>query len=106
MNFQVVIDSIAEFQKYSLLFNFSILLFCFSNILLISRFGNRIFGPIWNRNSVACVVLTFKEPFGTQGRGGYFDDFGIIRWERLHSDKCKFKKKLVCKLSLIAFFTS
>ncbi|XP_036844674.1 glucose-6-phosphate 1-dehydrogenase isoform X3 [Oncorhynchus mykiss] len=43
------------------------------------KFGNRIFGPIWNRNSVACVVLTFKEPFGTQGRGGYFDDFGIIR---------------------------
>ncbi|KAA0706805.1 Glucose-6-phosphate 1-dehydrogenase [Triplophysa tibetana] len=31
------------------------------------------------RDSVACVVLTFKEPFGTQGRGGYFDDFGIIR---------------------------
>lgn len=43
------------------------------------RFGNRIFGPIWNRDSVACVVLTFKEPFGTQGRGGYFNDFGIIR---------------------------
>uniref|UniRef100_A0A8C7ZEQ7 glucose-6-phosphate dehydrogenase (NADP(+)) n=1 Tax=Oryzias sinensis TaxID=183150 RepID=A0A8C7ZEQ7_9TELE len=45
----------------------------------LSGFGNRIFGPIWNRDSVACVVLTFKEPFGTQGRGGYFDDFGIIR---------------------------
>merc|ERR1712141_380942 len=24
-------------------------------------------------------VMTFKEPFGTQGRGGYFDEFGIIR---------------------------
>ncbi|XP_029011617.1 glucose-6-phosphate 1-dehydrogenase-like isoform X2 [Betta splendens] len=47
--------------------------------LMVLRFGNRIFGPLWNRNSVACVVLTFKEPFGTQGRGGYFDDFGIIR---------------------------
>ncbi|KAJ0036818.1 hypothetical protein NQD34_005495 [Periophthalmus magnuspinnatus] len=47
--------------------------------LMVLRFGNRIFGPIWNRNSVSCVVLTFKEPFGTQGRGGYFDDFGIIR---------------------------
>ncbi|XP_056279693.1 LOW QUALITY PROTEIN: glucose-6-phosphate 1-dehydrogenase-like [Pseudoliparis swirei] len=47
--------------------------------LMVLRFGNRIFGPIWNRNSVACVVLTFKEPFGTQGRGGYFDDFGVIR---------------------------
>ncbi|CAB1453100.1 unnamed protein product [Pleuronectes platessa] len=47
--------------------------------LMVLRFGNRIFGPIWNRDSLACVVLTFKEPFGTQGRGGYFDDFGIIR---------------------------
>uniref|UniRef100_H2UQV8 Glucose-6-phosphate 1-dehydrogenase n=1 Tax=Takifugu rubripes TaxID=31033 RepID=H2UQV8_TAKRU len=47
--------------------------------LMVLRFGNRIFGPIWNRNNVACVVLTFKEPFGTQGRGGYFDNFGIIR---------------------------
>ncbi|KAM9584593.1 LOW QUALITY PROTEIN: glucose-6-phosphate 1-dehydrogenase [Morphnus guianensis] len=47
--------------------------------LMVLRFGNRIFGPIWNRDNVACVVLTFKEPFGTEGRGGYFDDFGIIR---------------------------
>lgn len=43
------------------------------------RFANRIFGPIWNRDNVACVILTFKEPFGTEGRGGYFDEFGIIR---------------------------
>ncbi|XP_072017532.1 glucose-6-phosphate 1-dehydrogenase-like [Amphiura filiformis] len=47
--------------------------------LLILRFGNRIFGPIWNRDSIASVMISFKEPFGTQGRGGYFDDFGIIR---------------------------
>ncbi|XP_031421522.1 glucose-6-phosphate 1-dehydrogenase isoform X2 [Clupea harengus] len=47
--------------------------------LMVLRFGNRIFGPIWNRDSIASVVLTFKEPFGTQGRGGYFDEFGIIR---------------------------
>lgn len=26
-----------------------------------------------------CVILTFKEPFTTQGRGGYFDKYGIIR---------------------------
>lgn len=47
--------------------------------LLTLRFGNRIFGPTWNRESVACVVITFKENIGTQGRGGYFDSFGIIR---------------------------
>ncbi|XP_071980383.1 glucose-6-phosphate 1-dehydrogenase isoform X1 [Engystomops pustulosus] len=47
--------------------------------LMVLRFGNRIFGPLWNRDHIASVVLTFKEPFGTQGRGGYFDEFGIIR---------------------------
>ena len=43
------------------------------------RFANAIFQPIWNRNNIASVVITFKEPFGTKGRGGYFDEFGIIR---------------------------
>jgi len=47
--------------------------------LLILRFGNRIFGPVWNRDNIASVTISFKEPFGTQGRGGYFDEFGIIR---------------------------
>lgn len=46
---------------------------------MVLRFANRIFGPLWNRDHIASVVLTFKEPFGTQGRGGYFDEFGIIR---------------------------
>jgi len=33
----------------------------------------------WNRDNIAQVQITFKEPFGTEGRGGYFDSFGIIR---------------------------
>lgn len=44
--------------------------------LITLRFGNRIFAPIWNRDHIASVMITFKEPFGTQGRGGYFDEFG------------------------------
>lgn len=47
--------------------------------LLVMRFGNIWMENMWNRNYVQCVVLTFKEPFGTQGRGGYFDQYGIIR---------------------------
>ena len=47
--------------------------------LMTLRFGNQIFNPTWNRGSIASVIITFKEPFGTQGRGGYFDEFGIIR---------------------------
>ena len=34
---------------------------------------------MWNRNAIESVTLTFKEDFGTDGRGGYFDNFGIIR---------------------------
>ncbi|KAJ8321133.1 hypothetical protein KUTeg_001315 [Tegillarca granosa] len=47
--------------------------------LMVLRFANKIFSPIWNRENIASVVISFKEPFGTQGRGGYFDEFGIIR---------------------------
>ncbi len=47
--------------------------------LLVLRFGNLFFERLWNRDSIQCVMLTFKEPFGTEGRGGYFDNYGIIR---------------------------
>merc|ERR1711962_952428 len=47
--------------------------------LLSLRFANTIIAPTWNRDHIASVVISFKEPFGTQGRGGYFDEFGIIR---------------------------
>lgn len=47
--------------------------------LMTLRFGNRLFSPSWNRENIANVTFSFKEPFGTYGRGGYFDEFGIIR---------------------------
>jgi len=47
--------------------------------LSVLRFSNNWFESNWNRNNIECVVLTFKEPFGTDGRGGYFDKYGIIR---------------------------
>ncbi|KAH9501566.1 glucose-6-phosphate 1-dehydrogenase [Dermatophagoides farinae] len=47
--------------------------------LIVLRFGNRIFAPIWNHEHISSIQITFKEPFGTMGRGGYFDRFGIIR---------------------------
>ena len=43
------------------------------------RFANVLFSNSWNRNYIDNVQITFKEPFGTEGRGGYFDEFGIIR---------------------------
>ncbi|KAH0562277.1 hypothetical protein GP486_003022 [Trichoglossum hirsutum] len=47
--------------------------------ILVLRFGNEFFGATWNRNHIHNVQISFKEPFGTEGRGGYFDEFGIIR---------------------------
>ncbi len=43
------------------------------------RFANTFLGPTWHRNFISNVQICFKEPFGTDGRGGYFDEFGIIR---------------------------
>ncbi|KAI8898854.1 glucose-6-phosphate dehydrogenase [Globomyces pollinis-pini] len=47
--------------------------------LMVLRFANVFFGAVWNRFYISNVQITFKEPIGTQGRGGYFDEFGIIR---------------------------
>jgi glucose-6-phosphate 1-dehydrogenase len=48
--------------------------------LLVLRFANVMFHRIWNRDSISSVTISFKEPIGTEGRGGYFDEFGIIRY--------------------------
>lgn len=48
------------------------------NVLTL-RFGNSTFNPIWNRHYISSVQVTFKEDIGTDGRGGYFDSFGIVR---------------------------
>jgi glucose-6-phosphate 1-dehydrogenase len=47
--------------------------------ILILRFVNLAFSAAWDKNSISNVQISFKEPFGTEGRGGYFDEFGIIR---------------------------
>lgn len=47
--------------------------------LMVMRFGNAVFEPIWNRHYVKMVTITFKEPFGIASRAGYFDQYGIIR---------------------------
>ena len=47
--------------------------------LLVLRFANVAMGAAWDKNSISNVQITFKEAFGTEGRGGYFDEFGIIR---------------------------
>ncbi|GMH23897.1 hypothetical protein Nepgr_025740 [Nepenthes gracilis] len=47
--------------------------------LLVLRFANRFFVPLWNRDNIDNIQIVFREDFGTEGRGGYFDEYGIIR---------------------------
>jgi glucose-6-phosphate 1-dehydrogenase len=47
--------------------------------LLVLRFANVALAAAWDKHYVSNVQITFKEPFGTEGRGGYFDEFGIVR---------------------------
>lgn len=47
--------------------------------LLLLRFGNEVLNATWNKNHIQMIQISFKEPFGTEGRGGYFDSIGIIR---------------------------
>jgi glucose-6-phosphate 1-dehydrogenase len=47
--------------------------------LLVLRFANLIFEPIWNRHYIKSVEITWKEDLTIEGRGGYFDNTGIIR---------------------------
>ncbi|KAJ7781222.1 glucose-6-P dehydrogenase [Mycena metata] len=47
--------------------------------ILVLRFANVAMGAIWDKTHISNVQITFKEPFGTEGRGGYFNEFGIIR---------------------------
>ncbi len=47
--------------------------------LLVQRFANSIFEPIWNRNYVSCVQITVSEDLGVGSRGGYYDRSGALR---------------------------
>lgn len=47
--------------------------------ILVFRFGNSIFEPIWNRNYVDHVQITVAEKLGVESRGGYYDTAGALR---------------------------
>jgi len=47
--------------------------------ILVFRFGNGIFEPIWNRRYVDHVQITVSETVGVEKRGGYFDMAGTLR---------------------------
>jgi glucose-6-phosphate 1-dehydrogenase len=47
--------------------------------ILVFRFANGIWEPLWNARYIDHVQLTVAEAIGVEGRGGYFEQAGILR---------------------------
>ncbi len=47
--------------------------------ILVFRFGNAIFEPIWNRKYIDHVEITAAEEVGVEGRGKFYDGTGVVR---------------------------
>lgn len=47
--------------------------------LLVFRFGNGIFEPIWNRRYIDHVQITVAESIGVEQRGGFYESAGALR---------------------------
>ena len=47
--------------------------------LLVFRFSNGFFEPIWNRNYIQQIEITAAESIGIEGRGGYYENAGALR---------------------------
>jgi glucose-6-phosphate 1-dehydrogenase len=47
--------------------------------ILVFRFGNGIFEPLWNHQHIDHIQITVAEPIGLENRADYFDKAGILR---------------------------
>jgi glucose-6-phosphate 1-dehydrogenase len=47
--------------------------------ILVFRFANGIFEPVWNRNYIDHVQITAAETLGVEGRGPFYEKAGALR---------------------------
>jgi glucose-6-phosphate 1-dehydrogenase len=47
--------------------------------ILVARFANTIFEPLWNRNYIDHVEITVAEKVGVEHRGRFYDNVGVMR---------------------------
>jgi glucose-6-phosphate 1-dehydrogenase len=47
--------------------------------LLVFRFSNGMFEPLWNKDRIDHIQFTVSEELGVEGRGGYYDQTGAVR---------------------------
>jgi glucose-6-phosphate 1-dehydrogenase len=47
--------------------------------ILVFRFGNSLFEPVWNRNYIDHVEITAAETVGVEGRGSFYEETGALR---------------------------
>ncbi|TLU88330.1 MAG: glucose-6-phosphate dehydrogenase [Chlorobium sp.] len=47
--------------------------------ILVFRFSNGIFEPLWNRHFIANVSITISEDFGIRDRGAFYEETGLLR---------------------------
>lgn len=47
--------------------------------VLVTRFANGIYEPLWNRNYIHHVEITAAESIGVENRGSYYDHSGALR---------------------------
>jgi len=47
--------------------------------IMVTRFGNGVFEPLWNRQHIDSVQITAAETVGVEGRGAFYDKTGALR---------------------------